>query len=138
MKFLVLIILIFFIANSCNQKGDPLNESDLKGISFKEHVELPDINYSQTSIISFHENGVYKRTGMMYVYSEGKYYIENDVLEIHYACGNHCKHDSSCGIQQYIFDIDGNLNLIYLRESDGHIEDLTDTPFDLELERIRN
>ena len=136
MRFLFVIVLIIF--SSCNRKGIHFNESDLIGKSYKEHVELPDINYSESSVITFNENNIYKRTGIMYVYQEGKYYVENDVLEVHYACGENCNINSSCGIQQYILGENGNLHLIYLRESDGNIENLDDTPFDLELEKLKN
>lgn len=138
MKFLYVILLVVSITSSCNQKGESLEERDLIGVSFRENVELPDINYSQTSIITFLKNNLYERTGIMYVYTKGSYFVKNDILEIHYACGENCNDDSSCGIQQYILGKDSNLHLIYLRESDGHIEDLNDTPFDLKLERQRN
>ena len=138
MKFLYLILLIALATSSCDQKGEPLGERDLVGASFAENVELPDINYSQSSTITFLENNKYERTGIMYTFTKGNYFIKNDVLEIHYACGEYCNDNSSCGIQQYILGKDGNLNLIYLRESDGNVEDLNDTPFDLELEKLRN
>jgi hypothetical protein len=136
MKLLVGIFLVSFIVLSCNQKGVSLNEEKLIGLSFEEKVELPEINYSQTSIISFENSNLYSRTGIMYIKQTGRYFVDNDILEIHYACGEHCNRNSTCGVQQYILGTNGNLHLIYLRESYGNIEDLDDTPFDLELERL--
>jgi len=139
MKNFVIIFTVVTLAimSSCLPKGEPIKEADLIGNSFRENVEISSINYSQSSIITFHEKNLYDRTGIMYVHNKGNYCVRNNILEIHYACGENCNNNSSCGIQQYILGQDGNLHLIYLRESDGHVETVDETAFDLILEKLK-
>jgi hypothetical protein len=131
-KTIGLLGFIFFLITGCEQKIH-LTTNELIGKSAIEYVNLPGIDYLDSTRVYFYPNNEYRRTPGMYIQLEGHYEVRNDTLEIHYDCHKKCN-DATCGVQQYVMKSDGKLYLTFMRDSDGIIEDLSKTPFDKVLE----
>jgi len=131
LSFLFLLVLL----SSCRETDSSLQESDIIGISFEESVEIPNGTFKGVSHITFKANNNYERSLPWYLQNEGKYFIKNDYVEVHYACGRQCPNNDNCAVQRYVLGEEGNLHLIFLREDDGTVLNLDETLFDLELER---
>ena len=116
----------------CNKKVH-FTANDLIGKVAVENVEIPSTYYIDSTKTWFEPGNKYRRTEGIYIQTEGPYEVRNDTLEIHYACKEVCD-NTACGIQQYILKKDGKLHLVFMRNSDGEVENLSDSPFDPELE----
>jgi|GEM_PF-6405638 len=132
MNKIIVLGFLYFLITSCEQKVH-LTTRELIGRSAVEYVSLPGIDYLDSSKIYFNSNNEYRRTQGIYIQLKGHYEVRNDTLEIHYHCQEICN-NMTCGVQQYVLKSDGKLYLTFMRDIDGIIEDLSNTPFDKVLE----
>lgn len=131
-QLFLLAFLVGFLSCQENEKVR-LTGSDLINKTVIERAEVPAAKYSGTETLWFASRNDYVREGNIYVQKKGHYELRNDTLEVHYDCASPCN-KARCGIQRYVKRKGGKLHLVYLRDRDGNIEDLSETTFDKELE----
>lgn len=130
-KSLYLILLLLFIS-SCTSNTH-LDTNQLTGKSYFEIIDLPSQFYLDSCLTTFTTNSTYKREIGIYTQKEGPYSINNDTLTLHYTCRKTCNTDS-CGVQKYLLKSDDHLHLTFMRELDGKIIHIKDSPFSKKLE----
>ncbi len=127
-----LYIITLFGLTACAKKV-PMANDFLSGKTAIEIVETEVEPFTDTIQTHFYKNGIFLRTGEVYMQNEGNYKVENDTLIIFYDAiefGNL----EGAGEQRYVLKDDGKLHLIYMVDKFAKVTDLDHTSVDTELE----